>query len=110
MRNFANKQKSNPTFNRGWQRVCGPINWVIRKKWAFLRSPLKLVVSLQQQQKSHHFFLKYLTLRGGGGGGVRNVRLKTSVDMQVAQNIEFLNFSNTSDFLTGLGRSHMVLI
>ena len=38
------------------------------------------------------------------------MRLKTSVDLQVAQNIEFLNFSNTSDFLTGLGRSHMVLI
>ena len=38
------------------------------------------------------------------------MRFKTIVDLQVAQNVEFLNFSNTSDFLTGLGRSHMVLI
>ena len=100
MRNFANKQKSNPTFNRGWERVCGPINRVIGKKWAFLRSPLKLVVSLQKQKQKCKKKLKYVTLSGGGGGGGgRIVRFKTTVDLQVAQNIEFLNFSNTSDFL-----------
>ena len=104
MRIFANKQKSNPKFNRGWQRVCGPINWVIRKKWAFLRSPLKLVVSLQKKNLQ-----KKLEIANPKGGG-RNVRFKTTVDLQVAQKIDFLIFSNTSDFLTGLGRSPMVLI
>ncbi len=38
------------------------------------------------------------------------MRFKTTVDLQVAQKIDFLIFSNTSDFLTGLGRSPMVLI